>query len=77
MSKYDERLASIERSIANIDKTLAINTEHLADHIRRTAVIEEELKPVVKHVNKMQGAGSLLAILALIATIASAFLYFK
>lgn len=77
MSKYDERLAAIERSVANIDKTLAINTEHLSEHMRRTELLETELRPVTKHVQKMQGAGSLLAILALIATIASAFLYFK
>lgn len=77
MSKQDERLLQIERSLANIDKTLALNTQHLSEHMRRTELIESELKPVVKHVQKMQGAGGLLAILALIATIASVFLYLK
>lgn len=71
------RLTSIESTLHNMDKTLAVNTEHLADHMRRTALIEEELKPVVKHVEQMRGAAKLLGLLALIATIASLFMYFK
>jgi len=74
--KLDARLDEIERTLHAIDKTLAINTEHLADHIRRTAILETELKPIAKHVEQMRGAGKLLAILALVATIISAWAVF-
>lgn len=67
----EQKLAQIERSIAAIDKTLAINTEHLKEHMRRTAIIEKEMQPVVKHVEQMRGAAKLLGIMALIATIAT------
>lgn len=71
------RLDEIERTLHAIDKTLAVNTEHLAEHMRRTAIIEKELQPVVKHVEQMRGAAKLLALLALLATIATAYLVFK
>lgn len=74
---YENRLTSIESTLHSMDKTLAVNTEHLAEHMARTAQIEEELRPVVKHVEQMKGAGKLLALLALVSTIASAFIYFK
>jgi len=73
----DSRLRQIEKAIFSIDKTLAVNTEHLAEHIRRTRLLEEELKPISKHVQQMQGAGKLIALLALIATVASALIMFK
>jgi hypothetical protein len=73
----EQRLSSIERSLASIDKTLAVNTEHLSEHIRRTAIIEKELAPVVKHVHQMQGAGKLLGLLALVATIMGALIIFR
>lgn len=77
MAKSDARLDAIERSIASIDKTLAVNTEHLAEHMRRTQIIENELDPVVKHVQQMRGAGKLLALLALIATVIGTYAAFR
>jgi len=72
-----DRLNNIEKCLYEIDKTLTINTEHLAEHMRRTAIMEEELRPVTKHVDQMRGAGKLLALLALVATIVSAFLLIR
>jgi hypothetical protein len=66
-----QSLQSINQKLHEIDKTLLVNTEHLAEHMRRTEIIETELRPVVKHVDQMRGAAKLLAILATIATIAS------
>jgi predicted neutral ceramidase superfamily lipid hydrolase len=75
--QIEKRLEEIERLLVSLDKTLAINTEHLAEHMRRTAIIEDELKPVVKHVEQMRGAGKLIALLALLATILSVILIFN
>ncbi len=75
--EVEQKLAEIERTLHQIDKTLLLNTEHLAEHMRRTAIIEKELQPVVKHVQQMQGAAKLLGVLALLATIASIALLFK
>ena len=68
-----QSLLQITKQLHDIDKTLVINTEHLAEHMRRTKIIEGELRPVVKHVDQMRGAAKLVAILALSATIAMLF----
>jgi hypothetical protein len=66
-SETNKRLEEIERLLASLDKTLALNTAHLDEHIRRTEILEDQIQPVTKHVEQMRGAGKLLAILALIA----------
>jgi hypothetical protein len=71
------KLDQINDRLASIDKTLAINTTHLAEHIRRTEILEKQMDPIAKHVQQMQGAGKLLAMLALIATILSAWAIFS
>lgn len=76
-SSTESRLHQIEQALHSIDKTLAVNTEHLADHIKRTALLEQEIRPISKHVQQMQGAGKLIALLALLATIASVMSFVK
>lgn len=73
----DTKLDQINERLHSIDKTLIVNTEHLAQHMARTKQIEEQLSPVVKHVQQMQGAAKLLGILALIAGIISVVTAFK
>ena len=71
-SETNKRLEEIERLLAMIDKTLALNTAHLDEHIRRTEILEDEIKPVKKHVEQMRGAAKLLAIAAVVATLLKA-----
>jgi hypothetical protein len=70
-------LFALNERLHAIDKTLGLNTQHLADHMKRTQQIEDQLLPVVKHVEQVRGAGKLLALMALIATIATLFTLFK
>lgn len=72
-----DKLDRIEARLAAIDVTLAKQHESLAEHMRRTAVLEEEMHPVVKHVEQVRGAGLLLGLLAMLATIASVWLVFR
>lgn len=69
----EQRLDEIQKSLHSVDKTMALNTEQLAEHMRRTQLLEEQMAPVAKHVQQMQGAAKLLALLALIATIVAVF----
>lgn len=73
----DAKLDQINERLHSIDKTLTVNTEHLAQHMARTKQIEDALAPVVKHVQQMQGAAKLLGLLALIAGIISVAAVFK
>lgn len=69
----DKRLARIEEKIddtndhlASIDITLSAQHVSLKDHIRRTAILEAEIKPIRKHVDMMNGALKLMGIIALL-----------
>lgn len=68
----EQSVLETERRLASIDKTLAVNTQHLAEHMRRTEILEKELAPVTRHVNQMQGAGKFIFFASLIATILAA-----
>lgn len=52
--RHDSRLDSV-------DRTLAVNTELLRIHIKRTDLLEDEVKFVKKHVIFVQMLGKLLA----------------
>lgn len=69
----EDRLLQIERTLASIDKTLALNTHHLAEHMRRTQLLEDDMGPVKKHVEQMKGAAKLLGLIALVASIIAIF----
>lgn len=71
------KLDQINERLHSIDKTLAVNTNHLAEHMRRTEILEQQMEPVAKHVEQMRGAAKLLAVLALIATIIGAWAAFS
>lgn len=49
-------LTRMEQKQDKMGETLIVNTAHLAEHMRRTALIEADLKPVKKHVNLVQDA---------------------
>lgn len=66
-------LGEQSETLSTIKETLVLNTQSLQEHMRRTALLEKEIKPLVKHVEQVRGAGKLLALLALIATIVALF----
>ena len=68
--RIDAKLDKISDHIANIDVTLAKQEVSLSDHIRRTALLEEKLEPIEKHVTMVNGvlkfAGIVAAFVAII-----------
>lgn len=74
-----ERLDSIDEKLHNIDKTLAVNTAQLAEHMRRSQLNEEaiqllsqQLKPIQIHVANMQFLATAVAWIAGSASVLSA-----
>lgn len=67
----------IKRTLVNMDKTLALNTQSLEVHIKRSDMLEAKMVPLEQHVEQVRGAGKFLSILAIIATILTAYLIFK
>lgn len=69
LKHIDAKLDKIDDRLNKIDVHLATYNEQLKYHIKRTDMLEVELKPVAKHVQQMRGVGKALGIGALVATI--------
>jgi predicted nucleic acid-binding Zn-ribbon protein len=73
----DEKLERIDHRLDKIDQHLAVYNAQLKEHIRRTEIIETELKPVKSHVISVQsffkwfagGIGVAVALLELLRLI--------
>lgn len=64
-----DKLDLIAADISSIKEIQVKHEENLKEHMRRTALLEKEVKPIVKHVAMVKGAGVLLSILAVVAGI--------
>lgn len=64
------KLESIDKNVDQINITLAVQAEQLRTHIHRTELLEEALKPLQTHVNRVNSLILLLGgIFALIGAI--------
>lgn len=73
LDRIEAHIAAIKQHGASVDVTLALQHAQLVEHIRRTSILEKEIQPISKHVQRVQGAGQLLAVLAVISTIIAGF----
>lgn len=78
MSKVDMKfihdlLAKIDARLDDMHEIQIKQEASLSEHIRRTALLEEQMEPVRKHVHMVQGVGAFLGLLALVATILAVF----
>jgi len=76
MADTDERIIRIENKIdkvvehiGSIDVTLAAQYVSLADHIRRTELLEKDVAPIKAHVNMVHGVLKLAGLLATLGVI--------
>lgn len=69
----DNKLEKINERLGSIDSTLAAQHVSLREHIRRTELLEEDVKPIKRHVSMVQGAMALIGLLATIAGIIQLF----
>lgn len=73
MKKIEDMLEKIDTRLDNMDMTLVKQEANLAEHMRRTEILESELRPLKSHVDKVKGGiqlikiiGSTLVVFALI-----------
>lgn len=62
-----EPLDKIVEHLGRIDVTLMRNTVTLEEHVKRTNILEDRIKPIEKHVFMLQGALKLIGGLAILA----------
>lgn len=64
----------IKRSLANVDKTLALQHQSLETHIKRTNLLEQKLEPVEQHVEQVRGVVKFMGWLLGLAGVIAAYL---
>lgn len=69
MDEIKKEIKEIQRSLNNIDVTLAKQHVSLEEHIRRTNLLEQKLEPIDTHVKMVNGAFKFIGILSLIVGI--------
>jgi chromosome segregation ATPase len=81
VERIEVKVDEIKESIASIDKTLAINTESLITHIKRTDLLEKKLEkveesiiPVKAHLERVNGVLKFILYLASVSVIAKFFI---
>lgn len=66
LERIEDKIDKISGHMANVDVTLASQHVSLEHHIRRTAILEDQIKPLNKHKDRVEGALKLLGVLAVI-----------
>ncbi len=71
LDRIEAHIADIKQHGASVSVTLAEQHIQLKDHIRRTALLEQEIKPISKHVQRVQGGFAvIIALSGIIAGVA-------
>ena len=71
--KIIKDVEQIKKSIASIDKTLALQHVSLSEHIRRTEILEQTIKPIDEHVHQVRGVAKFMGWLVAAAAAVAAF----
>lgn len=79
IAKLEATLGKIMESLHSIDRTVAKQEVHLAEHMRRTEVAEaniqlihDELKPIKQHVSRVDGIVRFVGYIAILAGVTAA-----
>ncbi len=77
LDKMDSKLTDVHVDIAGIKTELAVYNAQLKVHMKRTDAVEKQVNILSEFLWQAKGAGALIGLLALIATIASILVLFK
>ena len=69
LEKIENKLEKIDERIDSIDKHLAVYNSQLRFHIKRTDMLEEEIKPLKSSLIKAQGAIMFIGLLATVVSV--------
>jgi hypothetical protein len=77
VSNIDSKLDKIQEVLTDQAVTLGRLTVSVEEHVRRTNILENDIKPIKTHVAMVHGALKLIGLLSLFATIVEAVLWIK
>lgn len=78
LNKIEAKIDKLDERLDNIDITLGKQAISLNEHMRRTELLETEIKPIKALTHQIVGAGKLMGLIALISSIVGVILkYFS
>lgn len=69
LDRIEDKVDAISNKLQDTNVILAAQHESLKQHMRRTQLLEEAVKPIERHVSRVEGALKLLGVLATIAAV--------
>ncbi len=63
LERVEDKLDKVVDSISNINVTLAKQSVILEEHVKRSTMLEDQMKPIKKHVDLVNAAFKLLGLL--------------
>jgi len=69
MAKLDEKIDKIFDEVIELKVITIKQEENLREHMRRTELLEEQMKPVSRHVTMVKGVMLFITMLATVAGI--------
>lgn len=72
LHRIEEKVDKVVDSIARIDVTLAAQHESLKYHIKRTDMLETDIKPLEAHVHAVQGILKMVGLVSVMAGVVAA-----
>lgn len=73
LERIETKIDHITDKIVSLDITSAKQQTSLDEHIRRTNLLEEEIRPIKKHVDRVNGALSVIGFIAVLVEVYKAF----
>lgn len=74
LTRIEDKIDLLAERLNSVDKTLVKQHEQLAYHIRRTDLLEAEVKPISEHVSFIRVTVRIVGILALVAGVIRLFM---
>ena len=69
LNRIEDKIDKIVDRISSIDSTLAGQAVELKEHIRRTEILEDEVKPIKDHVSMVNGVLKFIGLISALAVI--------
>jgi len=73
LERIEDKLDKVSDHISSIDVTIAQQHLSLKEHIRRTNLLEQDMKPVKQHVIMINGVLKFIGLLATLLGLAATF----
>ena len=69
LDRIFNKIDKIDERLSNIDTTLAKQSTSLDEHIRRTNILEEEIRPIKKHIYLVEAVFKIIGVTSLLVSI--------